>query len=247
VTKAFMSKKPEWPIAFSDAWSGKANCKDCALRNSVLFAGLKESDFEDLHQPVDQIILNPGEKLYGEGELGTHMFTLRTGSVKLEQYLSDGTQRIVRLLKPMDVAGLETLLNEPYKHNAFALQKTEICRYPTSAVIGLSKRNPQLHFNLMTRWQSALSDADTWIIELSTGSAKQRVARLLIRLAKDAKDTQCSLFGREDMGAMLGITTETASRIIAEFKRQGLMKEAGSGQFICDIGALEQQVSKGRS
>jgi CRP-like cAMP-binding protein len=49
------------------------------------------------------------------------------------------------------------------------------------------------------------------------------------------------------MGAMLGITTETASRIIAEFKRQGLMKEAGSGQFICDVGALEQLVSKGRS
>ncbi len=234
-----MSKQSEWPIAFSDAWSGKANCKDCALRHSVLFAGLEASDFEDLHQPIDQVILNPGERLYAAGQLGTHMFTLRTGLVKLEQYLSDGTQRIVRLLRPTDVAGLETLLHDPYKHNAFALQVTEVCRYPTSAVIGLSKRNPQLHYNLMTRWQSALSDADAWIVELSTGSAKQRVARLLLRLAKDAKDNQCMLFGREDMGAMLGITTETASRIIAEFKRQGLMTEAGSGRFVCDIAGLK--------
>ena len=142
-------------------------------------------------------------------------------------------------MKSTDVAGLETLLGEPYKHHAYALQATEVCRYPSSSVVELSRHNPKLHQNLMTRWQSALSDADTWIIELSTGSAKQRVARLLLRLAKDAKDSQCTLFGREDMGAMLGITTETASRIIAEFKRQYLMKESGAGQFICDVTGLE--------
>lgn len=235
-----MTNKLEWPITFSAAWHGKSDCQRCALRHSVLFAGLTESDFKDLHQPTDQFMLNPGERLYSEGEVGTHMFTIRKGLLKLEKYLPDGTQRIVRLLKSTDVGGLETLLNEPYKHNAFALQPTEVCRYPASAVSEISRHNPQLHLDLMTRWQAALSDADAWITELSTGSAKQRVARLLLRLVKDETTRQCTLFGREDMGAMLGITTETASRIIAEFKRQGLMMETGSGQVICEVAALEE-------
>ena len=74
----------------------------------------------------------------------------------------------------------------------------------------------------MSRWQRALSEADAWLTELSTGSARQRVARLLLRLVRDRESSECDLFSREDMGAMLGITTETTSRTIAEFKRQGL-------------------------
>jgi len=235
-----MTELSESPVTFAEAWSGKVDCQNCTLRHSVLFAGLTESNFKDLHQPVDQFVLSPGEKLYSEGEKGTHMFTIRKGLVKLEQYLADGTQRIVRLLKSTDVAGLETLLGESYKHNAFALQETEVCRYPTSTVSELAKNNPKLHLDLMTHWQSALSEADSWITELSTGSAKERVARLLLRLAKDETNRQCVLFGREDMGAMLGITTETASRIVAEFKRQGLIKEVGSSQYICDVKGLEK-------
>jgi len=235
-----MPEQSESPVSFAEAWSGKIDCQNCTLRHSVLFAGLTEANFKNLHQPVDQFVLSPGEKLYGEGELGTHMFTIRKGLVKLEQYLPDGTQRIVRLLKSTDVAGLETLLGKTYKHNAFALRTTEVCRYPTSVVSELAKNNPQLHLDLMTHWQSALSEADSWITELSTGSAKERVARLLLRLAKDEPNRQCVLFGREDMGAMLGITTETASRIIAEFKRQGVIKEVGSSQYICDAESLEK-------
>ncbi|MCU7812062.1 MAG: helix-turn-helix domain-containing protein, partial [Candidatus Thiodiazotropha sp. (ex Notomyrtea botanica)] len=49
------------------------------------------------------------------------------------------------------------------------------------------------------------------------------------------EESQCSLFAREDMGAMLGITTETASRTIAEFKRQSLLVETAPNQFLLDI------------
>jgi CRP/FNR family transcriptional regulator, anaerobic regulatory protein len=81
----------------------------------------------------------------------------------------------------------------------------------------------------MARWQRALSEADAWLTELSTGSARQRVARLLLRLVRDRESSECELFSREDMGAMLGVTTETTSRTIAEFKRQSLLVET-SGQ-----------------
>ncbi len=43
--------------------------------------------------------------------------------------------------------------------------------------------------------------------------------------SKSDPDNTCSLFNREDTGAMLGITTQTASRTISEFKRQRLLVE----------------------
>jgi len=226
-------------VPFKDAWSGEADCRRCALRESVLFAGLKESDFEKIHHPINQYVLQPGQNLYHAGELGDHMFTIRSGLVKLVQYLPDGAQRIVRLIKTSDVAGLESLVNQPYEHDAIVMQKTEVCYLPTRTVQALSGDVPELHVELLKRWQQALSEADAWLTELSTGSARERVARLLLRLVRNEQSAECTVFGREDLGAMLGITTETASRTIAEFKRRGHLTELGKHRYRVDIDMLK--------
>jgi CRP-like cAMP-binding protein len=227
-------------VLAAEAWNGVADCKSCSLRESVLFAGLQESDFEKIHQPIDQFTLPIGATLYRAGDAAERMYTIRSGMIKLVQYLPDGSQRIVRLSRSTDVIGLESLLGQPYQHEAVILQTTEVCSLPTSVVRKLSEETPALHHELLKRWQRALSEADAWLTELSTGSAKQRVARLLMRLVQDQEDRRCELFSREDMGSMLGVTTETASRTIAEFRRQGLLKEMGGNRYQCDIPRLEQ-------
>ncbi|MFC1684268.1 Crp/Fnr family transcriptional regulator [Pseudomonadota bacterium] len=226
-------------VTLKEAWSGEADCETCALRDSVLFAGLEEKDFECIHSPIDVFLLPAGSTLYRAGDDGRFMYTIRSGLVKLVQYLPDGNQRIVRLLQNTDVAGLEALLGSNYQHDAVMLQSTEVCRLPVEVVQRLDKQNPKLHQELMTRWQRALTEADAWLTELSTGSSKQRVARLLLRLVERQESDQCELFSREDMGAMLGLTTETASRTIAEFKRRSLLVETKPNHFLCDIPNLE--------
>lgn len=227
-------------ITEKEAWEGEADCLSCTLRNSVLFAGLEEGDFDKIHQPIDLYNLPPGSILYRAGDHGDRMYTIRSGILKLVQYLPDGTQRIVRLVRSTDVTGLEALLDQPYQHDAVVLQTTEACSLPISVVKALSQTNPALHQELLSRWQRALTEADAWLTELSTGSAKQRVARLLLRLVRDEEASECELFSREDMGAMLGITTETASRTIAEFKRQSLLVETRPNHFLLDIRNLER-------
>ncbi|MCG7936380.1 MAG: Crp/Fnr family transcriptional regulator [Candidatus Thiodiazotropha taylori] len=227
-------------VSFKEARDGVADCLKCSLRESVLFADLKEEDFEKLHDPIDQYTLPVGSTLYHSGDKGDRMYTVRSGILKLVQYLPDGSQRIVRLIRSTDITGLECILGEAYQHDAVVLQETEVCALPVRVVDNLSKENPALHLELLNRWQRALKEADAWLTELSTGSAKQRVARLLLRLVKDNHESQCSLFAREDMGAMLGITTETASRTIAEFKRQSLLIETAPNQFLLDIPNLHR-------
>jgi len=227
-------------VTLRDAWSGEANCLNCSVRASVLFAGLKEQDFAQLHDPIDQFVLKPGTALYHAGDKGDFMFTVRTGSLKLVQYLPDGSQRIVRIVRATDVLGLEALVDADYQHEAIALQTTEVCRFPTRVVRDLGRENPALHQELMARWQRALNEADAWLTELSTGSARQRVARLLLRMVRDRETCECQLFGREDMGAMLGITTETTSRTIAEYKRQSLLVETAPNHFLLDIPNLRR-------
>ena len=66
------------------------------------------------------------------------------------------------------------------------------------------------------------------------------MARLLLRLLRDDESSECDLVSREDMGSMLGVTTETASRTIAEFKRKSLLIETRPNHFLLDVRNLEQ-------
>ncbi|MBE2293920.1 MAG: Crp/Fnr family transcriptional regulator [Phycisphaerales bacterium] len=229
------------PISLHAIWLGETKCHHCAMRHSVLFAGLEEADFGHIHQPIKDIALGPQEALYRMQERGNHLFTLRGGVIKLVQYLPDGSQRIVRLLKDSDALGLEALVEQPYQHDAIALTDCEICAIPIAVIKSLSQHRPRLYQELMVRWQQALAEADIWLTQFTTGTARQRVARLLLRLSCCAEGNHpLPLFGREDMGAMVGLTTETVSRAIAELRRQGVLRDRGSNIQECDREALRR-------
>ncbi|MFC7451481.1 Crp/Fnr family transcriptional regulator [Insolitispirillum peregrinum] len=219
-----------------------------------MFADLQASDFNLIHLPIDELSLDPGQAVYHAEDEGHAVFTLRSGLIKLVQYLPDGSQRIVRLLRPGDTLGLEILVGQTYEHSALVLRPALLCRIPQDVVNRLSVETPRLHSQLMKRWHQSVRQADEWLTELSTGNAKARVARLLLSLAStgqnatpacktpDLKDseTYCDLFSREDVGAMLGVTTETASRTIAEFRRQGVLTDVQLNRYRCDIPALRR-------
>jgi len=129
-----------------------------------------------------------------------------------------------------------------YQHTAIALQPAEVCRLPAPCVKRLLSSNQRLFHTLMAHWYRALSNSDRWITELSTATARERAIRLLLWLSELETGDSCSLFSREDLGAVLGLTTETASRTMAELKRQDLIQEYSPNRFSCDIVKLRQIV-----
>ena len=210
------------------AWSAATKCEQCAIRKLVLFADLTKEDFELIHTPIYELNIDKGETLYNQGDKPEAIFTVRSGLVKLVSYLSDGSYRIVRILKQGDVVGLEALDNKHYLHHALVLDSASFCRLPVDEIRALNTRSPHLFNQLTARWQRVISDADIWLSKFSNGFARQRVAHLLIYLSQGSETESCYLPSREDIGALLAITTETASRVVAEFKRKGLIESISS-------------------
>jgi CRP-like cAMP-binding protein len=223
------------------AWRGAERCKNCAIRHLVLFSDLTHEDFDRIHHPIDDIEFEPGQRLYHQGDRISAVYTIRSGLVKLVQHLPNGDRRIVRLLSQGDLAGLESLNGQVADHDAVCLDLVQVCRIPVTLIQRLQQETPNLHQALIKRWQKALSGADNWITKLSTGNARQRVARLLLLLDQASTDDCFFLPTREDMGAMLGITTESASKATAEFKRQGFLKKLSQNRAWIDAEALQQQ------
>mgnify|MGYP000966261660 CR=1 FL=1 len=87
------------PIKTESAWKGTSDCRNCGIRDMVLFADLKEEDFKHIHSPIDDLEFAPGDTLLHMGEPANSLMTLRVGMVKLVRNTVDGRQRIVRVLR----------------------------------------------------------------------------------------------------------------------------------------------------
>lgn len=227
------------PNCTNAEWHGRAKCDQCEVRKYVLFSGLSPHELDTILKPIDNLHVPQHAVLYEQKAAGPSVYTVRSGLLKLRVDLPNGGQRIVRLLRRGDVAGLETLVGERYHHTAIALQDADVCRIPREVVMHLDQTNPAVHQGLLQRWQRSVDQADHFITALSTGPAEARMARLLITLGCTRSHPE-TMPGREDMGALLGITTETASRIMAEFKRRGLVITERGNDVVCDHAGLSQ-------
>lgn len=182
----------------------------------------------------------PRETVYAEGERGASVAMIREGLVKLVRFSASGDERIVRLGMPGDTIGIELMLGGRFHHDAIALTPVELCMMPLHVVEERIAGVPDFARRFIAEWHASVDDAERFLTDLSTGTAHQRVARLLLYLHDRVHGQHCPAIGREDMAALLGVTTETVSRIVAEFKREGLLRENAQGQWTCDRAALER-------
>ncbi len=208
------------PIKTESAWRGTSDCRNCGIREMVLFANLNEHDFAQIHAPIDDLEFSQGAMIYAEGSTAQGVFTLRSGIVKLVRSTVDGRQRIVRVLRSGDVIGLEALASAQYDSDAIALTSTSVCRIPLGVIQKLSSNSPRLLAQLMLKWQRTLKDADDWLADLNFGTARQRVGNLVLKMRTAENSAISMLFSREDMGAMLDLKLETVSREISRLVRE---------------------------
>jgi CRP/FNR family transcriptional regulator len=217
--------------------TGRADCQNCALRSNMLFSSLSSADLEHITQPIDQLRAPSRTAIYLQDDAGQHVYTIRSGLVKLTQYAENGTPRIVRLLSRGDVAGLEILVDKQYRHTAETISDTELCRIPLKIVQDMGKACSTIYDSVIERMQKNLDGADDVIVQFSTGTAQARVARFLLVANEKDLPAMCLQLTREEIASMLGLTVETVSRTFAEFKRKGFLQEY-TRSFAIDSEAL---------
>lgn len=219
-------------------------CNLCPTREIALFANLKPEDLLQMHSPIQYEVIEKGSKLFEIDEKADYIYTVHDGVLKLVQYLPTGEQRIVRLMRKGDLAGIEAVTTAEYQHDAIAMTKISVCKIPADIVLELSRKSPELHANLLNKWQHALTTSYTWLTRLSTGPSRYRVVRLLIWLAENCHHEEFYMPGREDIGNMLSLTTETVSRTIAGLRRDGDLELLGSERARADVAKLKKIVKE---
>lgn len=211
-------------IEIKSAWQGNSDCNSCSIRSSALFAELNEEDFSKIHEPIDDLRFEANSGIYTQGDTADYVYTLRDGYIKLLHINPDGSGRIVRLVVPGDLFGMEALLGDHYAHSAAALSNIHLCRIPKKIIASLGEESPRLHRQIVKKWGEALAQSESWFSEINTGRIEVRLARFFLRVAKVSGDMAVApLFKREDMGLMMDVKFETISRALASMADQRII------------------------
>lgn len=223
-------------------------CAACEVRRHALFGALDDDGLDRIHTRIASLDLLPDEPVYGRGDAGQAVYTIRSGIVRFERSTEHGDRRIVRLAGRGDLIGQEALLQRPYTDEAVACTPVQLCRLPRHLVDELAASAEGLPRELMNRWQAALDAAEAWVADLSTGPARRRLLRLLERLTALSEPGQpVWLPRREEIGAMLDITVETASRMISQLRREQVIELAGARAATVDRAALVRALRTDRA
>ncbi len=216
-------------------------CAACEVRSAALFGVLDQAGLDRIHTHIAGLTLEPDVPVYGRGSAGPAVYTVRAGVVRFERTTARGDRRIVRLAGRGDLIGQEALLRRPYSDEAVTCTPVQLCRIPITLIDELGHAGGALPRELMQRWQSALDAAEAWVAELSSGLARRRVLRLLLRLADHVDEAGAIwLPRREEIGAMLGMTVETASRLVSQLRREGVLQPFGPRGARLDMPSLQQ-------
>jgi hypothetical protein len=130
------------PVRAEAYWKGVSDCRSCGIRDMALFADLNEQDFGLIHAPIDDLHFSVHGVLFHEDEAAPGILTIRHGAVKLVRNTQDGRERVVRVLRPGDVAGLEAIATGRYGTEAVALSDTDVCRIPLAVIHRLDAESP---------------------------------------------------------------------------------------------------------
>ena len=180
-----------------------------------------------LLQAVTQTTCQPGEALFHDNDESDCLYLVASGLVKMMTQLPNGRSRIVRLHRRGALLGLNALLEKAHDHTAIAIDEVEVYLLPLAEIMQWKETQPDLYTHLMEKWYDYLNYADTLITDFSTGSVKGRVARLINFLARFDEATGpkvVELLTTDEMAEILGVTPESVSRVVAELKRENILR-----------------------
>lgn len=188
----------------------------------------------------------PRDVVYHQSDEVHSVYLIRKGLVKLLSYLPNGRARIVRLHAPTQWLGTEGLLDPTYEHTAIAINDVELEQFNIHSTQNVIRENSGVLDQLLMQWHGDLSQADLWISDFSTGGIKPRLARFLQYLAQlefGYPANRVELLSVQEISEILGVTPESVSRILANFKRNAILRKQEDGHreiFWLDIEKLKK-------
>ncbi len=211
------------------------------FKSIPLFSELSEKELEKIAQVASSQKYHKDNIILIEEEIGSTMFVILSGRVKISRISDDGREVILSILSDGDFFGEMSLLDGHTRSaNVTAIEESELLVIRREEFLQLLRDFPQIAINLLKELAQRIRKSDEHIKSLSLQDATGRVASTLLRIAEDSgvfRRGQVEIMElplQQDLANMAGTSRETISRVIKALTSQGYLKKQSGKIIILD-------------
>lgn len=216
----------------------ESRCENCIVRQFNSLRALSKDELKQVSDSKTTKKLKKGENLFAEGEKLNGVYCVRNGVSKLSKLSENGKDQIVKLATKGEVIGQRSIIAEENSNlSATAVSDMEVCFIPKESIANTLHKNPNFTLEVLRHMAHDLREADDVIVNMSQKTVKQRIAQAILYLERFGIDDDgffALSLSREDIANVVGTATESAIRIISEFKKKGLINSKGKKLGIAD-------------
>lgn len=211
-------------------------------------------DIKGIHQFFDEVSVHKGieslsdnhsvvkfhkkDVLFMEGNAAHTLYFIQKGAIKTHKTTESGKTLVTGLFGPGQFVGQLSLLTNKgtYIDSATVLDETEVYEIPKIDFTSLLFGDKLISNKFITMISNDLIELQEQLISMAFFSVRQRLAKELLLLYKNeilnnSKNKGINI-SREDLGSLIGTATETAIRMLTEFKEEKLLMIGSQSEII---------------
>jgi CRP-like cAMP-binding protein len=207
-------------------------CEQCIIKQFNALKSLTNEELVRISGCKTTRIVKKGEIIFEEGEIINGIYCVKDGICKLSKLSENGKDQIVKMVVKGQLLGQRSLITEEASNlQAVALNDMEVCFIPRHEIINDLQNNAKFSFEILKDMAHDLKEADDIIVNMAQKSVRQRLAETLVYIhdsfGVNPDRTLSVLLSREDFANIVGTATESAIRVLSQFKKEGLISIIG--------------------
>ena len=193
---------------------------------------LSPEDYEKYISAKQILKFNKGGIIFEDGEVPNGVYFLNRGTAKLSKQGVYGKDQILRFMKEGDLIGYRSILcGEDFQAEAEAMTEVEATFLPADLFLQLLEVAPKFSFVMLQKIAFELGESSNTVTFLAQKTVRERLAEILLlleqKLGTDPEGFIKISLTREEIANIIGTATESAIRLISEFKQDKLIEVEG--------------------
>ncbi|MFB3815169.1 MAG: Crp/Fnr family transcriptional regulator [Terriglobales bacterium] len=218
------------------------------LAKAPIFADLTDAELAYLAQRAVPRRFAAGEMIFSEGDPCPGLYVIESGFVKIFKSSPAGREQVLAIDGPgHSIAELPVFDGGSYPASAQAVHDTTLLFVSKQDFNSLCLEHPKVALKVLRVVGRRLRGLVAIIEELSFTTVRSRLASLLLRLARNGKQTSQGVefmlpASNQELAAQIGTVRELVSRNLSRLQTAGIIRIEGRTVVVPDLKALEQEV-----
>ena len=222
------------------------DCLSCNLCSQGFFCHLPKSVMESFQSLKFTLAYPAGATLFVEGQLCRGIYILCKGRVKIFTTSSEGQVLILKIARPGEVLGLNpTISGIPHETTAETGQSCQLNFVKQADFLRFLTEHTDACMNAAIHLRRECQQAYVQLRSFVMASAPQRIAHLMLDWSHEDSATARVrgikvALTHEEIGQIIGMSRETVTRTLADFRKQRIAELHGSNLLIRNLSAIQK-------